>query len=264
MNKLLTAIFAAALFAAPSQAATPEERGREIAEITDKADQGFKGESAKMVLKLINAHGDVIERKMNFKMKEGPVGQAGGDKSMFSFDWPADVKGTRLLTWTHADRDDDRWLYLPAIKRVKRISSSGKSGSFMGSEFSYEDLTRGELDKYNYKYIKDDVVNGRPVWVTERYPKDKDSGYSKMVNWTDQEYKNVVKAEYYDRKGELLKTAEFRGYEKIAVGDKSFWRFKEIEMTNHQTRKKSIIAWEGRTLGAEFKDSEFDQTALEQ
>lgn len=252
-------LFMAAVALAPSflSAATPEERGREIAVIADQANTGFKGESATMSLQLINAHGDVIDRKMTMRMKEGI---SGGDKSVFAFNWPADVNGTKLLTWTHKDRDDDQWLYLPAIKRVKRISSSGKSGSFMGSEFAYEDLSAQEVDKYTYKFIEEVELDGRKTWVTERYPTDKNSGYSKTKNWTDQEYKNVVKIEFYDRKGELMKTANFKGYKKYG----EFWRFDSIEMANRQTRKRSIMRWEDRKLGIEFNDRDFETSALEE
>ncbi len=244
------------LIAMPAMAQSPEEKGLEIAIKTDQADNGFVGEKADMELKLINAHGDVITRKMSMKTKEGT---SSGDRTIISFSWPADVKGTKLLTWSHKDRDDDQWLYLPAIKRVKRISSTNKSASFMGSEFSYEDFSGREVEKYTYKWIEDTEVDGRPVWVTERYPRESNSGYSRTKSWTDQEYLNVVKVEYYDRRGGLLKTAEFKGYKKI---DK-FWRMGEIDMYNHQTRKRSVMTWTSRDLGVEFYDDEFETDALQ-
>ena len=255
-NTALLTLSLLSLAATPVWALSPEERGREIAEIVDKANTGWKGESGSMQLKIINAHGDVTERKMTMKMKEGTTG---GDRSLFAFSWPADVNGTKLLTWSHKDRSDDQWLYLPAIKRTKRISSTGKSGSFMGSEFAYEDVATNEIDKYTYKYLRDEALDGRTTWVSERFPKDKDSGYSKTVSWTDQEYKNVLKVDYYDRKGELLKTATFKGYQKFG----NLWRFGSIEMLNHQTRKSSIMTWENRALNVDFKDAEFEQAALE-
>ena len=117
-----------------------------------------------MTLELINAHGDVTKRKMVMEVLEGTDD---GDKSRSVFEWPADVKGTKLLTWTHKKGDDDRWLYLPAVKRVKRISSSNKSGSFMGSEFAYEDFSSQEVEKYTYKLL-DEPKQARPRHLAHR------------------------------------------------------------------------------------------------
>lgn len=238
-----------------SFAMTPEEKGLDIAKQTDTVNSGFRGESANMKMILINAHGDKVERKMTSKSKEI---KDDGDKSVITFIWPADVKGTKMLTWTHKKEDDDQWLYLPALKRVKRISSRSKTGSFMGSEFSYEDLGSQEVEKYTYKYIKDATYNKKECWVSERYPKDKKSGYSKQLVWTQKDINNPVKIEYYDRKGELLKTATFKGYKKI----KKWWRAKKIKMVNHQTQKRSTLIWKKRKIGLKFSNKEFHKNKL--
>jgi hypothetical protein len=147
MRRALLFLFAAA--AATTAAGTPAgaaddaaAKGLAVARKADEVNQGFLGEKATLTLELINAHGDVTKRKMAMDVMEGTND---GDKSRSVFEWPADVKGTKLLTWTHKKGDDDRWLYLPAVKRIKRISSSNKAGSFMGSEFAYEDLGGQEV-----------------------------------------------------------------------------------------------------------------------
>ena len=124
--------------------ADAKKAGLEIALKNDVANQGFKSESSVMEMKLINAYGDVTTRRMLSQVLEGTNE---GDLSLATFEWPADVKGTKMLTHTMKSTDDKQWLYLPAIKRVKRISSRNKSGSFMGSEFSYEDLGSQEVEK---------------------------------------------------------------------------------------------------------------------
>ncbi|MEM7646768.1 MAG: outer membrane lipoprotein-sorting protein [Pseudomonadota bacterium] len=197
------------------------EKGFDIMKKAEVFNNGFLGESAEMQMILINAHGDKVERKMKSKVKET---QSDGDKSIITFLWPADVKGTKMLTWSHKEGNDDQWLYLPALKRVKRITSRNKTGSFMGSEFSYEDLGSQEVEKYTYKYIKDETVDGRKVWIIERMSTDKNSGYSKEVVFMDQEYQNPLKIEYFDRKKELLKLANFTGYKKYG----KFWRYDKI------------------------------------
>lgn len=264
MHLPLTAVAAAALAAAatttlmmPVALGGPaEDKGLQIATDADKADSGFLGERSTMEMVLVNAHGDEAKRKMKSLVQEGTDD---GDRSVITFQWPADVKGTRMLTWTHKKGHDDQWLYLPSLKRVKRIASRNKSGAFMGSEFAYEDLGSQEPEKYSWKHLKDEAVGGRPAWVLERVPVDKKSGYSRQVVWMDQEYKGAVKIDYYDRKGELLKSAALTGYKKHG----KYWRIGQIEMVNHQTRKKSRITWSDRALGEPSDADAFDPENLE-
>ena len=239
----------------PLWAGTPEEEGLRIARLVDEANNGFVGEKAEMEMLLINAHGDEVQRKMTAQTAER---EGDGDRSITTFQWPADVKGTRMLTWSHATGDDDQWLYLPALKRVKRISSRNKSGAFMGSEFSYEDLGSREVEEYTYKYLGEDEHEGRKCWKMEQYPVSTKSGYSKEITWVDQGYMNPVKVEYYDRKGELLKVGYFRKMTQYG----KYWRADEIFMENVQTKKKSSVIWTVRELGAQFDDYHFASDAL--
>lgn len=247
---------AASVLSAAAHAGPAEDKGLEIARKADKANEGFATEKGAMTLELINAHGDVTKRKMRFEVVEG---KDDGDKSLSVFDWPADVKGTKLLTFTHKKGDDDQWLFLPAVKRVKRIASSNRSGSFMGSEFAFEDLAGQEVEKYTYKHLDDVKLDGRDCWRIERVPTDKNSGYKRQVVWMDKEYLNAIKIEFYDRKNELLKVSVFSGYKKQG----KFWRFDKIAVENVQTKKKSVLAWENRELGTKVDASRFDSAALE-
>lgn len=237
---------------------TPAQKGTEIAkQVRDKND-GFVGEESDMKLILITADGQRVVREMDGKVKEGGKD---GDKSIMEFSNPKDVKGTKMLTWSYKSKEDDQWLYIPAFRRVKRINSSSKSSSFMGSEFAFEDLGSQEIDKFNYKWLRDDKVNKRAVWVLERVSKEP-SGYSKQVMFMDQKIFNPVKVEYYDLRGELLKVAEFKGYKEYSIGKKKLYRASEIHMKNVQTRKESIFSWDNRELGKKFADSDFSQTRL--
>jgi len=235
---------------------TSEAKGLRIAQESDKFNQGFAGETSTMEMVLINAHGDETVRKMDSKVLEQ---LDDGDRSIITFQWPNDVKGTKMLTWTHKKENDDQWLYLPSLKRVKRISSRNKSGAFMGSEFAYEDLGSQEVEKYTYKWLRDEELNGRKQWVVERFPTDKRSGYSKQVTWIDQEYRQVQKIDFYDRKGELLKTFAFEGYAQFG----KYWRAQKIEALNHQTKKKSRLTWNDRKMGTAPPKDAFSKDALE-
>lgn len=233
-----------------------EAEGLKVAQKLDQANEGFGGERAEVEMKLINAHGDVVIRKMKMLILER---DDDGNRSLVEFSWPADVNGTKLLTWAHKTESDDQWLYLPAIKRIKRISARNKSGSFMGSEFSYEDLASQEVEKYRYRLLGTPELNGRKTWHMERFPVDKRSGYSRQVTWSDQEYMNPVKIEYYDRKNELLKVAEFTGYKKHG----RFHRWAAIDMRNVQTKKRSILTWKTRELPVTLDEDDFESDALE-
>lgn len=257
MRKHRFALIAGLLLGSTSLAlaSSPQARGLEIAKQADTAANGYKGESSSMEMVLVNAHGEKTTRKMRSEQIE----QSGdGDRSRIEFEWPADVKGTRMLTWTHKTANDDQWLFLPAINRVKRISSGNKSGSFMGSEFAYEDLGSQEVEKYKHKYIADETLDGRKTWKVERVPTDSESGYSKLVSWMDQEYLNPLKIDYYDRKGELLKTATFTGYTKQG----KWWRPGGIKMVNHQTKKEAHLTWRERKVGVEIPTKSFESDEL--
>lgn len=256
ITRLLTFAALAAITPLAALAETPEQKGLAIALAADAANAGFGGEKAAVEMVLINAQGDRVVRKLGIQTLEM---KGDGDRSLLTFEWPADVKGTRLLTWSHKKEDDDQWLYLPAMQRVKRISSRNKSGAFMGSEFAFEDLGSQEPTKYTWRLDGEEAIEERPAWVLTRTPVDRGSGYSKQVVWMDKGHQQPVKIDYYDRKGERLKTMTATAFEQHG----KWWRPKSLEMVNHQTRKKSQLTWSSRTMGVDFDPDDFDREALE-
>lgn len=241
------------------QAQTAEEKGLAIAKEADVRDLGWSDSHAHMKMLLINKQGQTSQREIRVKTLE----VAGdGDKSLTIFDKPNDVRGTAFLTFSHITGADDQWLYLPALKRVKRISSRNKSGPFMGSEFAYEDMSSQEVDKYTYKYLKDEpcgLNNELTCFVSERYPVDPFSGYTKQVGWVDQKEYRPWKIDFYDRKNVLLKTLIMSDYHQY-LGQ--YWRAHTMEMTNHQTGKKSILTWSNYEFKTGLEDSDFNKAKL--
>jgi len=237
-------------------AQTPAEQGLAIAQEADKRDTGFGDYTSDVKMILKNKQGQESTREIRSKTLEV---DGDGDKSMTIFDKPRDVSGTALLTFTHKEGPDDQWLYLPALKRTKRIASDNKSGPFMGSEFAYEDIASQEVEKYTYKFLRDDTFDGMDVFVFERYPVDKKSGYTRQIVWLDKEYYKERKIEYYDRKNSLLKTLLFTDYHQYVD---RFWRAHDMHMENHQTGKST------RLLQSDFKyrngltDRDFDKNSL--
>lgn len=237
-------------------AESAEDKGLAISKESKSRDLGWTDSQAEMKMVLKNQHGETSDRQMRIKSMEQ---ENDGDKSLTIFDSPRDVQGTAFLSFSHPNANDEQWLYLPALKRVKRISSRNKSGSFMGSEFSFEDLTSFEIEKYNYKYLKDENLNGLDCFVVEQFPKDKYSGYKRRIVWIDKNEYRIQKIDFYDRKNTLLKTLSFSDYKKYL--DK-FWRASELSMINHQSGKSTLLTWSNYQFQQGLKEKDFNQNAL--
>jgi outer membrane lipoprotein-sorting protein len=240
-----------------SLAQTAEEKGLAIALEADRRDTGYGDVMADMVMILRNKHGEESLRKIRFRSLEV---DNDGDKSLTIFDSPKDVAGTAFLNFTHKVGDDDQWLYLPALKRVKRISSRNKSGSFMGSEFAYEDIANQEPEKYTYKWLRDEQYDGMDCFVIERYPVDREnSGYSRQVAWIDKDAYRTRKVEYYDRKDAHLKTLTMSGFEQY-LG--KYWRPAKMLMINHQTGKSTELQFTNYQFNVGLNDDDFNKNSL--
>jgi hypothetical protein len=237
-------------------AQTAEEKGLQIATESDKRDTGFKDSEAELKMILRNKHGDESIREIRSKTLEV---QGDGDKSLVIFDRPRDVKGTAFLSFTHKAGPDDQWLYLPALKRVKRIASDNKSGPFMGSEFAYEDISSQEVEKYSYKFLREEKYIDKDCFVVERYPVDKKSGYTRQIVWYDKVKYHPLKIDFYDRKNAHLKTLQFHEY-KIYL--KKFWRANKMSMVNHQTGKSTDLLWNNYQFANGFSERDFDKNSL--
>lgn len=239
-----------------AQAQSAEEKGLEIAIAADKRDSGWGSMRAQMEMILENRAGKTSTRRIESRQLEV---EGDGDKSLSLFKEPRDVSGTAMLTFTHGLDADDQWLYLPALKRVKRISSKNQSGPFMGSEFAFEDLGSQEVEKYAYKYLREEACGeDMQCYVSERTPEYENSGYTKQITWIDQAEYRPIKIEYYDRKNSLLKTLDFSGYKEY----KGYWRADQYRMENHQTGKKTILNWQDYELGVGLNERDFNQNAL--
>lgn len=228
--------------------------GLELMQKIEKKNEGFIGSESEMKMILIDAHNTKVERIMNAKVLEN---SKEGDKSITSFVKPKDIKGTKLLTWTIKEDTNKQWLFLPKFKRVKKINSKNQSGSFMGSEFSYEDIGGQVIDKYTYKILSETDKQ----WVVESVPKKK-SGYSKMKTVVAKKNLNATSVQYFDRRGELLKESTLSNFKTYKVGKKEFYLADKITMVNKQTQKKSVIEWTTRKMGLKLKKNDFKSSKL--
>jgi len=242
-----------------SQAAANPARGLEIARAARERDKGFTSyvATAKMILR--DKSGTENIRDFVAKALEMPED---GDRTSIEFKTPLDVKGMTVLTHAHRASDDDQWLYLSANARTRRITSTSKSGSFAGSEFSYEDLAGYVVEKYDYNYLRDEPCPGassRMCHVNEQKPKDPDSGYSKIVSWLDTRDYRGFKGDYYDRSGAHSKTL-ISSEHKLHEG--RFWRPMRMVMTNHRTGKSTEMQWANYDFKAKLVKNDMEAFSL--
>jgi len=223
--------------AATSMPTDSAKKGLEIAAEADRRDEGFVDARAEAEMVLRDASGRSSVRTMRVSTLE-VAGTQDGDKTLVQFSEPRDIAGTMLLSYSHFTEDDDQWLYLPALKRVKRISSSNKSGPFVGSEFAYEDILSQEHQRYTHKWLRDEDCGEGRCFVVERVPKDENSGYTRQLVWIDQQHYRPMRLDYYDRKNEPLKSLSYKNYRQY-LG--KFWRAPEMTMGNRQSGKSTVL-----------------------
>jgi len=260
MTARATAVLTALLLGCSAALAeTPEEKGLAIAEEADRRDLGFEDSYSELKMVLTNKQGQSSTRELRIQTLEVPAREE-GDKSLIVFDHPRDIEGTAFLSFTKILEADDQWLYLPALKRVKRISSANKSGPFVGSEFAYEDMLSQEVDKYDYRWLRDEPCGELTCFVVERYPLYENSGYARQIAWVDQQEYRVQRVDYYDRKNALLKTLVLSDYNQY-LGQ--YWRAHDWYMENHQTGKTTRLTFDNWEFRIGLDDNDFDPNRLE-
>jgi len=228
-------------------------------EIMKKVDERPDGDDQKSVLKmtLINKRGRKrIREVVSYKKDYGK-----DSKKIMIFRSPADVKGTGFLSFDYDNpgKDDERWLYLPAMKKTRRISGSSKNDYFMGTDFTYDDMGDRAVEEDVHKYLKTEKINGADCWVVESIPKDKSYMYSKKISWVRTDALLFVKVNYYDRDGDLLKTLTASEIRK----QQSFWTAFKIVMKNHIDEHKTILEHRDRIFNSGVKENLFRVSTLE-
>ncbi len=217
------------LIALTAQALTADE----IALAVDQRDDGDRSVSI-MEMILIDKHGNERVRKM----QQYAMDQQENTLSAIFFMSPADVRNTAFLTYDYSDagKDDDQWLYLPALKKTKRIASSDKSSSFMGSDFTYSDMTTRDIDDYSYRIAKESEVRGEPVWVMESTPKAQktidETGYTKSFMFVRKDNFVVVRALHILTDGGKKKYMDVRELKQID----GIWVATEVDMKTTQDK----------------------------
>jgi len=254
MKNRLTIIMGLFLIVMSSNLAQAQD-AKEIAYKVYNRNAPSNGESD-MTMTLINKKGS--ERVRNLHQYFIDLGEV--EKQIMFFTAPADVKNTSFMNWSYddANKSDDQWLYLPALKKVKRISSSSKDNDFMGSDFTYEDMEKRSPERDIHKFIKSDVLNGEKVWIVEATPKEEEQ-YSKRKVWVSQEKELPLKVEFYDEDGELLKTLTITETKEL----KGYWIVTKQLMKNVQKNHQTVISLTNIKVENGITDSKFTQREME-
>ncbi len=251
-------LIATPLFVSP--ALSEELSGLAIMQLVDARDDG-QDLTQKMKQKLIDKRGNVRERQMvSFRKDYGR-----DSKSITYFLDPSNVRDTAMLTWDYdgVAKDDDQWLYLPALKKVRRISSSDRGDYFMGTDFTFEDIKQTpELEDYNWKNIGSESIDGQEVWVVEAEPKtkvlQKNLGYSKVRYYVRKDIHMYIRVDFWDRKGRELKHLVSSGIKQID----GIWTATGGVMSNVQSGHSTTLEFSEHQYNSGLSDRIFSERML--
>ena len=250
---LITLILLLAIFTAKAQDAR---------EISKKASDAINLDALEMVstLKIISASGEERLRTLSTATRKfGAV-----SKMIMKFLEPADVRGTTLLVFDNENKDDDMWIYMPALRKTRRIVSSEKGKNFMGSEFTNADMSKPNIDEFNYKILGDETIDGKLCWKIESTCKNETQeeqyGFSKRVTFIEKTNYLAYKIEYYDLSGELLRVESINNYKKQSNG--SYFAF-NMEMKNVQNNRRSVMTIDKFQLGSNLTEAQFTPVMIE-
>ncbi|MDH5721484.1 MAG: outer membrane lipoprotein-sorting protein [Spirochaetia bacterium] len=214
-----------------------------------------KTQQAVLKMTLVSSSGGKRERILKqFVSNNGKT-----EKKIMFFEKPSDVRDTSFMNFSYDNgKPDDQWIYLPALKRVKRISNDSKGDYFMGSDFTYDDLGDRNPNDDNHQILKEEILKNENCYVVVSTPKDKNYMYSKTVTWIIKDKWLVMKKVFYDTDGNLLKTLTMTGHEKI----NGYWIRTGSEMINEQTKHETIMKLSNIKVNVSIPDSYFSERRM--
>ena len=239
---------------ATSFSANAQLTGKQIIEKAYNIPSG-EDQTSVLTMTLTNKQGKQRIRKIKqFSKDLGAI-----EKSIMFFQSPADVKNTSFMNWSYdTDKSDDQWIYLPALKKTKRISSDSKNDYFMGSDFTYDDLGDRKLEADNHKLLKEETVNGEACYVVESISKDEEYMYSKTKTWIRKDNFVGMKKEFYDEDEELLKILSIKKVEELS----GFWVITNSEMKNVQKNHTTSMKLSGVQVNTGMSASKFTERMM--
>ncbi|MET1076631.1 MAG: outer membrane lipoprotein-sorting protein [Pseudomonas sp.] len=250
----LNSVLLCLLFSLPLSAGAVT--AEEVAQRADENLRGYDDVQMNLEMVLISPSGETASRRLRVRSREAGDST---DQTLMTFDSPRDLAGSGLLSHNQATGEDEQWLYLPAVKRIKQIGARNKSGPFMGSEFAFEDIVTPFWQKFHYRSLAEDTLDGLACYTLERIPNDPFSGYARQRVWIDQQQYLIRRIEYFDRKNSLLKTYSATDFKQYAG---KHWRPGQMLMVNQQTGKQTRLLWNDYSFHTGLSERDFSQNAL--
>lgn len=248
----LTVIFAFITGAAGNLFAQTD--GREVMEQVYHRPTG-ETMSADLIMEITNSRGSVRQRSIRQYSRDAD----GTEKKVMFFTAPADVRDTSFMTWSYDDgKDDDQWIYLPALKRVKRISADSKNSSFMGSDFTYDDLGQRHPSEDQHRILRQESYRGEDCYVIESTPLGSDAEFSRTISWIIKDKWIGLKREYYNSSGEIFKTLEINSYDKTD----GYLVITDMRMKNLDKGSETQIRMEDVSFDTNLSDSFFTERQM--
>lgn len=264
MRALLQRLACALIAAAPVYAGAADELSAE--QIMEKNFFASKWKSIRYQshMDLVNHRGEKRTRISSNLAALQPNGL--DSKFLVKFSAPNDIRGTSFLQIEHSDGEDDLWIYLPALKKSRRLVANNKKDSFVGSDFSYGDILLPKVSLYRHTLLRSEAVDGHDCRLIESTPVDEtvkaNSGYSKKLTWVRADNFIEAKVEYYDVHGRLLKTQLIKDHQLVDPAAKQWFAMRR-EMSNHQTGHKTLIRFDQLQPGVDAPDRLFTMRNLE-
>jgi outer membrane lipoprotein-sorting protein len=232
-------------------------------EVMTKSQAAFfypgKDFKARVVMKLISKGGQERIREMTMLRKNS--GEAGGNQKYFIYFFrPADVRDMTFMVYKYPEKDDDRWLFVPALNMVRRIAAQDKASSFVGSDFTYEDVSGRDIEDDTHVITKEEKIDGKDSFVVKSTPKAGDVDYSYKLSWIDKATFLPLKEEYYDRKRELYKVFTADEIKDI----KGFPTVTKRTMKNLQSGHRTEVTYLKADYNIGIQDSLFSERFLKQ
>ena len=255
VKKIITAGISLLLMFIGGQSAADELSAEAIAQHYFQLNRGWEKLSANIHMEITRGNRSA-ERDLSIEMLEK---ESSGERDLVRVLRPLDLKGTSVLTYTH-DRDaDEQWIYLPAIKRIKRLTLQSKGGAFLSSQFNFEDLSPFQLQKYRYRRLADETVEGQPCYVLESTPVEASSVYGRLINWIDQADYRLLKTQFFDTDGTLIKELFIEKHEKYR--DK-YWKPVQLKMVEQATGDSTLSRWSELSYDPQLDESVFEVGSL--
>jgi hypothetical protein len=218
---------------------------------------------AELRMRLFDRQGRVRERALTLLTRRGAKGA--GDRTLIRFTYPNDIRNTGFLVWEHPGADDERFLYLPALGRVRRIAGEEKQESFVGSDLSYEDIGGRDLADYTYAFASETAAwvapdgSKHPAWALESRAKDPDAEFPRSVSLVLKDRFIVVQADIFNRRNERAKRFDVRKLEQVD----GIWTVLDLAMANERDRTRTELTTTAIRYNVGLKEDDFSRRQLE-